>query len=137
MGLECRGTCTNMHAPQQRNTGNKGCEFINLCIFCLKMSLILYMLTQKIVSLFTISFMKPFKTPLKSILPEEGCSSHSHDRNITTQNPPGACAIHTTAQRRWWLVSVRRCIAPRQHQYQLRRATKPKTRGTEEKYRRC
>lgn len=27
------------------------------------------------------------------------------------------------------MVSVRRCIAPRQHQYQLRRATKPKTRG--------
>lgn len=37
-----------------------------------------------------------------------------------------ACAPRTTAQRRWWLVSVRRCVALRQHQYQLRRANKAK-----------
>ena len=37
-----------------------------------------------------------------------------------------ACAVPTLARRRWWLVSVRGCVALRQHQYQLRRAYKTK-----------
>lgn len=45
------------------------------------------------------------------------------------QPSSAACAVRYTAQRRWWLVSVWRCVALGQHQYQLRCANKPKTGG--------
>lgn len=72
-----------------------------------------------------VDFLSEFKVAVfPTSSPEGSAAKHRYP-----QSSYGACALRHTAQRRWWLVSVRRCVGLRQHQYQLRRANQPKTGG--------